>query len=218
MRGQNRQGRFSINSERASIITGTTTEIVQTVGNTIDWWVYDKIHSQVDDVYTVGSSGEYGGRRWIGPIQVPTINAVIFQGSAVQNDRGFYNADVLRLTINMDVIEHGEDLLGSNSSNRPWLCELPTNVDKYLRDRIVFRDEVFTPTRIYPKGIITDKYTLFTLDCNQVNPEEMVNDPQFQPQANYDAYGITPQETIPLEKPLAPGQDIILDSGDAGAY
>ena len=218
MRGQRRQGRFTINSERKSIISGTTTEIVQTVGNEIEWWVYDKLHTQVDEIYDVGSSGQYGGRRWIGPILVPTINAALYQGVTMQNDRGFYNTDVLRITINMDVIERGEDLVGSNSSNRPWLCDLPTNVDKYLNDRIVFRGEVFTPTRIYPKGILTDKYTIFTLDCNQVNSEELVNDPQFQVYANYSAMGTTPEETIALEKPVAPHEDIVLDSGDADLY
>ena len=77
----------------------------------------------------------------------------------------------------------------SDSQIIPELRYLPTNPDSYLRDRIIFRNQVFTPKQIFAKGIITDDYTLFSIDCNQVNAEEMINDPQFQQYANYSAFG-----------------------------
>lgn len=186
MRGERREGRFNIHHERGSIISGTSKEVVRTVGYTVDWWFYDQTLSVVDPVYDVGSNT--GGRRWSGPHEIPVVNAALFQGVTVQSERGFYNTDVLRITINMDVID-GSSLSGSESSIIPELRYLPTNPDAYLRDRIVFRNEVFTPKQIFGKGIITDDYTLFTIDCNQVNAEEMINDPQFQQYANYSAFG-----------------------------
>jgi hypothetical protein len=185
MRGERREGRFSIQHERGSIISGTTKEVVRTVGYEVEWWLYDQDLTVVDPIYDVGSNS--GGRRWHGPHHIPVVNAALFQGVTVQGERGFYNTDVLRVTINMDIVD-GSSLSGGESRTIPELKYLPTNPDAYLRDRIVFRNQVFTVKQIFPKGIITDDYTLFTIDCNQVNPEELVNDPQFQSYANYTPF------------------------------
>jgi len=187
MRGEQVIGRFNINHERASIISGTTKEVVRTVGYDIEWWLYRQDLSVVDPIYDVGSSSAGGGRRWHGPHHVSVINATLTQGVTVQSDRGFYNTDILSITINMDVID-GSSLSGGESLPIPELKYLPTNPDAYLRDRIVFKNQVFTPKRILPKGIITDDYTLFDIDCYQVNAEELVNDPQFQQFANYSPF------------------------------
>ena len=186
MRGERVEGRFNVQHERGSIISGTSKEVVRTVGYDIEWWFYNSTTSVVDPIYDVGSNS--GGRRWDGPHSIPVVNAALFQGVTVQGDRGFYNTDVLRVTINMDVID-GSSLSGSDSQIIPELRYLPTNPDSYLRDRIIFRNQVFTPKQIFAKGIITDDYTLFSIDCNQVNAEEMINDPQFQQYANYSAFG-----------------------------
>ena len=185
MRGESRQGRFSVDHERSSIITGTTKELVRTVGNMMEWWFYDPDNTVVDDIYDVGSSAAGGGRRWRGPVQVPVVSAKLRQGITVQNDRGLYNTDALDILINMDVIYGGNNLEGSNASVIPELSRIETNPDHYLLDRIVFRNEVFVPRQISPAGLITDKFTLIAVNCLQVNPEELVNDPQFQTYANY---------------------------------
>lgn len=186
MRGERVVGRFSVDHERGAIISATSKEVVRTVGYNVEWWFYNSTSSVVDPIYDVGSNS--GGRRWDGPHSIPVVNAALFQGVTVQGDRGFYNTDVLRLTINMDVID-GSSLSGAESQIIPELKYLPTNPDSYLRDRIVFRDQVFTPKQVFAKGIITDAYTLFSIDCNQVNSEEMINDPQFQAYANYNPFG-----------------------------
>ena len=186
MRGENRQGRFSVEHERNSIIDGTTKELVRTVGNVVEWWFYDPINTEIDPIYDVGASSTGGGRKWTGPIQVPVVNASLFQGQTpANNDRGFYNTDMLRITINMDVIRNGKDMLGSNESTIPQLSKIEIYPDHYLYDRVVFRQTVFQPTQIMTRGIITDKYTLITVECAQVNAEELVNDAQFQTYANY---------------------------------
>lgn len=164
MRGKDSGGRFSIPYERRSIINGTTKELVRTVGQEINWWRWDSGTTTIDNIYDVGSVT--GGRRWKDQRPVQCVTAVIYQGVTQQNERGFYNTDLLRATLNMDVVEE-------------FFGNMPTSPDDFLRDRIVFFGEVFRPTRFYPRGLITDKYTLFTFDAVQVNPEEMINDRQF---------------------------------------
>lgn len=186
MRGENRQGRFNIDHERQSIISGTTKELVEITGNMIDWWFFDEDNTDIDPIYDVGSDVVGGGRKWIGPLRLPTVVATIAQGMTVQSDRGFYNTDVLMLTLNMDVITNSGSLLGANAATRPRLEKIETNPDHYLKDRVVYRGQVFSPRKVFPRGILTDKYTLITIQCNQVNAEELVNDSQFQTYANYD--------------------------------
>jgi hypothetical protein len=189
MRGERRIGRFNIPNERASIISGITSELVRTVGNEVLWYVFDTASTIVDPVYDVGSSDpETGGRRWFQPLTVPVTKAILYQGATVQADRGFYNTDVLRITMNIDVIEKGTNLYGMDASNMPNFETMLANPDDFLRDRIVFRDEVFSPSKIQPLGIVNNLYTLVSIECLQVNAEELINDPQFQHFAGYNPF------------------------------
>ena len=190
MRGENKQGRFDVAFERASFVSGTTTELVKTVGTTVAWWIFDEAATVVDPIYDTGSDSGTG-RMWKNPLTIPVVNAHLEQGVTVQSDRGFYNTDQLIITINVDVIEDNLNFYGANMNNIPELANVEINPDDYLRDRIVFRDEVFTPVKVLPQGIIGDKYTLLQVTCNQVNEEEMVNDSQFQHYANYSAFDPT---------------------------
>jgi len=189
MRGENRQGRFTIDHERDSFISGTTKEIVNTVGNVIDWWFYDPVSSEIDPIYDVGNNE--GGRRWVGPIKVPVINTSVTQGMTIQGERGFYNTDILAITINIDMIEDHRNTFGKSAATYPNLTMMEDNPDAYLRDRIVFRNQVWTPNRIMPLGLVTDKFTVLHIDCAQVNAEELVNDPQFQHYAGYSPFDQT---------------------------
>ena len=190
MRGENRQGRFSVPSEHASIISGTTTELVKTVGTTIEWWEFDSANTTVDPIYDVGGNSG-AGRMWKTPLIIPVVNAHLEQGVSIQTDRGLYNADQLTIIINVDVIENKLNFYGANYNNIPELSNVEINPDAYLRDRIVFRHEVFTPIRVLPEGIIQNNYTLLRVQCNQVNAEELVTDSQFQHFANYSAFDPT---------------------------
>ena len=40
------------------------------------------------------------------------------------------------------------------------------------------------PFSIQERGIISDRFTILSVDCIQLMPDEMVNDPQFQAYAN----------------------------------
>jgi hypothetical protein len=162
-------GRFDVNFERNSILSGITEDLRRPIGQTVQWWRWDKVDTSVDSIYDVGSVS--GGRVWYPGFDVPCVEAVIYQGVTLQDERGFYNTDVLRITMNMADVEK-------------LFPTMPTSPDDFLRDRIVYRGEVFRPTHFYPRGLLTDKYTLFTLDASQINPEELVNDHQFAQYSN----------------------------------
>lgn len=164
MRADHPGGRFTIEYEIDSIRNGITADLRRPVGQSLEWWVYDAAATTVDPIYDVGDSD--GGRRWKLPIQVPAISAVIFQGQTMENERGFYQSDVARFVLNVaDVLRVLPDIVYSP--------------DQHIRDRFVYRREVFTPTRFYLRGLVMDEYAVITMDANQVNAEQLVNDPQF---------------------------------------
>jgi hypothetical protein len=160
-------GRFSVPYEMDSYSLGIDEELQRTVGGELPWWRFDPDVTGVDEVYTTGSDVESGGRRFKTPRALKYIVAQIFQGQTVQSDRGFYNADNLRLTVNMaDFIRVFPDIV--------------PETDSFLRDRAVFNGKAFRPTRVYLRGRVTDRYTIVTMDLVEVKGEELLHDPQFQ--------------------------------------
>jgi hypothetical protein len=159
------QGRFTTEFELDGIFRGMRDDLQRRVGMQVQWSIWDPQATEVDDIYSVGSRGV--GRRWKAPFEVPVIVAQVFQGQSIQNERGFYNADVLRLTVSMDDV------------NR-FLPTLVDSPDIHILDRVLYRGSVFSPTRLYLRGQVLTSYTVLTIDLNQVKSEEMVNDDQFK--------------------------------------
>lgn len=164
MRAQEQGGRFTTDYEVTSIQTGITEDLRLEVGMEVDWWVWDPTATVVDAIYDVGSATV--GRRWKPAIRVPVIVVQVFQGQTIQDDRGFYNADVLRFTANtLDINKALPDLI--------------PNPDFHLRDRVVYRGGVFRPTKLYLRGQVETTYTILTIDLIQVKSEELITDQQF---------------------------------------
>jgi hypothetical protein len=160
--------------EAKSMYEGIAEELGGTVGQEVSWFRWqeyfleDNYNSVVDDIYDVSnSSGPITGRRWMLPFKMPTIMAQFVRGTNVMNERGFYVTDTLRLVLN---VGDAQRLLPS----------LITNPNNHIKDRILYRDQVFVPTRVVPRGSFGYRWAVVTVDCNQMNPEELVNDPQFQ--------------------------------------
>lgn len=198
MRGTDVQGRFSINLEAGSIWEGIRDELASPVGVEVDWWIWDhnfSVDEVVDDVYDVSRYDE-GGRAWAGPVRVPVVTAQIFQGSITQNDRGFYNTDTMRVVMNaQDALRLFPNIL--------------SDPDAHIKDRIVFRNEVFSPTRVYPRGHMEYKFAVVTIECAQVNSEELVNDPQFQ------QYSATEDRMFNISTPSAPENVVAVANTDS---
>ena len=168
MRGSRPGGKFTTQYELDSILSGIGEDLRRPVGMEVDWWLWDATATVKDPIYDVGSSGDgiAGGRRWKSPFKMPVIVAQVFQGQTMQNDRGFYNTDVLRLTVSMQDVKR-------------LMPDLVSAPDTHLRDRVVYRNSVFRPSRMYLRGQVMTTYTILTIDLVQVASEELVNDNQF---------------------------------------
>lgn len=100
------------------------------------------------------------------PFTMPVVMAEFVRGGNLMNTRGFYTTDTLRLVINA----------GDAQRLLPNLLNNPGNS---IKDRVVYRNQVFVPTRVLPRGSFAYNWAVVTIECNQVNAEELVNDPQF---------------------------------------
>ena len=173
MRGSKVEGRFKIDFENKSMEEGIVDELRDTVGTEVDWWTWDPdalaadYSNWVDPIYDVSNQEDGKGRRWNSPIKLPVIMAQQLRGTNIMNERGYYVVDTLRLVVSVADV------------NR-LLPALLTDPNQQIKDRVVFQDEVFVPTRVLPRGRYANFYSVVTIDLNQLNPEELVNDPQFQ--------------------------------------
>ena len=173
MRGNKVQGRFKIDFENKSMEEGMVDELRDPVGSEVDWWVWDAAalaadyNTWVDPIYDVSNQTPGQGRRWKDPIKLPVIMAQLLRSTNIMNERGYYVVDTLRLVVSVADV------------NR-LLPALLTDPNQQIKDRAVFQDEVFVPTRVLPRGRYANFYSVVTIDLNQLNPEELVNDPQFQ--------------------------------------
>lgn len=184
MRGFYQGGRFSPDYESNSISSGINEDLQRFSGTYAEWWIYDPTTTEIDPLYDVGSS-DGGGRRWIGPHNLPIIRAVINQGSVPTSERGFYNGDTLHLTINLDDIERVyPGVVG--------------NPDLQNRGRIVWLGEVFRPVRVQQSAVVANRFHLAVVECTQILNDELINDPQFQQYAGpFDAPTLPPYVTVP---------------------
>lgn len=167
-------GRFTSDFETSSLSSGVDADLKNPVGSSILLYIYDEENSGIDPIYDVGDNlagGESHGKMWKGPFKIPTIRTVITQGSVKISQFGFYNADSLHITLNAVDIEK----VAPGTMMNP---------DDLGRARLVWKNEIWRPYTVQQAGIVSETFTLLTLDCLQVMPEEMVNDPQFSSYAN----------------------------------
>lgn len=159
--------------ESKSMYESISEDLGGTVGVEVDWFRWQDYYLEnnytdvVDDIYDVSNSAPGKGKRWMLPFKMPVVMAQFIRGTNVMNERGFYVADTLRLVMNVGDVQR-------------FMPDMITDANKHIKDRILYRGEVFVPTRVLPRGSFGYRWAVVTVDCNQVNPEELVNDPQFQ--------------------------------------
>jgi len=176
MRANAPGGRFTADFELNAIGDGITWDLTNPIGTYAEWWAFDKVASTVDPVYDVDSA--VGGRVWTGPKPIHVIMADWKQGNVQATDRGFYNADMLDFTINIDdLIEVSPELFETRGSYKAKISE----ANRY---RCVWREQVYRPYHVQPSGYLEDRGTLITIRMIQVMGDEMINDAQFQQYAN----------------------------------
>ena len=182
-------GRFDLDFEAQSIYGGMEVELADTVGVNLNWWLWDSeflrdnVTTIVDDIYDTSSQKNTGaGRVWRDPIQLQAVTAQIIRGSNVMNDLGFYVVDNLRIVFNTGQLRYR-------------IPTMLTNPAQHIKDRIEYKGQIYTPTRVFPRGHFGDRWAVITIDCNHVSREELINDPQFRKYASQDFIDLRNLET-----------------------
>jgi hypothetical protein len=171
--GTNYNSRFDIEYEAKSIYEGISEDLIGPVGTTVSWFRWQESYLEanypdiVDSIYDVSNYSPGKGRRWMLPFNMPVIMAQLIRSTNIMNERGYYVTDTLRIVCNVGDVQN-------------LIPDVIANPSEHIKDRIVYNGEVFTPTRVLPRGAFAHKWAVVTIDCNQVNSEELVNDPQFQ--------------------------------------
>lgn len=165
MRGSDQSGRFPLDEELREMYRGIKADLQGPVGQFVDWYVWDLASSTADTLYDVSSSVS-GGRMWKPPVRIPVVGATIAQGEYAGSQHGFYTTDNMRFTFNAEEIYRA-------------IPDLTTQADVHYKDRFIYRAELFTVTRLWPKGHIQGMFATVTVEANQVKPDEAINDPQF---------------------------------------
>jgi hypothetical protein len=172
MRGAKIQGRFDMDYESKSMYESIGEDLGGTVGVEVDWFRWQNYYLDenytdvVDDIYDVSSPTPGKGKRWMLPFKMPVVMAQFIRGTNIMNERGFYVSDTLRLVMNVGDVQR-------------MMPSLITDSNNHIKDRVLYRGEVFVPTRVLPRGSFGYRWAVVTVDLNQLNPEELVNDPQF---------------------------------------
>lgn len=173
MRGHDLEGRFTVDYEVRSMREGMQEDLHNKVGQDVNWfrwqeWYLEENYGTIaDDIYDVSSAESGEGRRWMLPFKLPVLMAQVIRGGNQMNERGFYVVDNMRLVVNA---QEAEKFLPGITRDEP---------NDFIRDRIVYRGQVFTPTRVNPQGALGYDFAVIAIDCTEVNKEELVNDPQF---------------------------------------
>lgn len=171
MRAHSPGGRFTSDFELNAIADGITWDLTNPAGTSAQWWIYNAGVSVSDPIYDVEPVGS--GRVWRGPYNLSVIRASITQGASVTNQRGFYNADTLHLTLNIDDLkEVSPELFNQRGFVKPEIGQ----ANKY---RVVWKDQVYRPFRTQQAGQLQNRHTIVVVDMLQVMPDELVNDAQF---------------------------------------
>jgi hypothetical protein len=173
MRGSRMQGRFNMDFEQKRMYEAIKEDLQHPVGVDVDWFRWqgyyldENVTTMVDDIYDVSSATPGEGRRWMLPFNMPCVTAQLVRGSNEMNERGFYVVDTLRIVLNVGDVQR-------------LVPEMLVNPDNHIRDRILYRGNVFTPSRVLPRGHFGYNWSVVTIECTEVNSDELVNDPQFK--------------------------------------
>lgn len=134
------------------------------VGTQLLWWEYDRTDSHMDDLYDEGSVE--GQRRWYPPKLIPVYSVIRVDRTERPGAEGFYDANTMHFS---GLIEQWE---------KAGLTD-PHDSQRHLFDRVKFGDAIYE-IRVYQVHARLQLYeTTVGVDSTQVNPEEMVNDPDF---------------------------------------
>lgn len=152
---------FTEKYEHSSSNEGIQLDLETPAGTVVLWYRWNPT-SPTDDVYDIGQ-----GRDWHDPFELHVIAASRFEGGETNMDLGAYSTDTLHLTVRADEAD----------TKLPGLEHPQTN--EYLKDRVVYDGTVFTVERVAAHGHFHDWEAVFGIDLSEVDPDMLVNDPDF---------------------------------------
>lgn len=159
-------GRFNVDYETSEIYRGLR-DWQRWTGDKVNYFRFYYDQSSVDPVY--GEASSPLGKIFFGPNLVPALHVIHVEGDNQNTDKGFYYNDELHVTISFDQVNR----LGIRADS------LTTQTQSYLKDRVEYRGKIYRVTNIQILGQIQRKPIIVTIDCTQLQPDEMVNDIQF---------------------------------------
>lgn len=134
------------------------------VGTIILWWEFDSADTTEDDLYDEGSA--VGQRRWYPPKKIPVYSVIRVDRTERPHAEGFYDANTVHFS---GLVEQWR---------RAGLTD-PHNSQLHLFDRVKFGDAIYEIRQYQIHGRLHLLETTVGVDATQVNPEEVVNDPDF---------------------------------------
>lgn len=169
-----KRGRFDSDFETNEMNQGLRGFQSAQAGDAIDYYRFDRVASQIDDVY---DEGDGAGRVYHPSVVVPVLRAVHDEGENANTDTGFYFNDNIYVTASF------------NQVFRTGLTFEDIRHEDYLKDRLVYDNKVFRVTQIHVMGQIQRRDVIISIEGTQVKADELVTDTQFaefatQPQPN----------------------------------
>ncbi|MER5754287.1 hypothetical protein [Streptomyces sp. NPDC002088] len=158
-----RYGRFNANYETTDIMATLRGRQAE-VGERVQYYRFSHADSSGDDLYDEGTGQ---GKVFIGPYRIPALHVIHSQGGAQDTPQGLYAVDNLSITASFDALR------------KMGFSDQDIDHRKYLTDRVVYDDKVFRVMSIAVLGQIQNRDIIVSVECVQVNPDELVNDAQF---------------------------------------
>jgi len=159
-----KRGAFNAGSETERIFAGME-GWRDVYGDWIFYYRFNPLLSVIDDVYDEAAGV---GRVYNGPIRVPAIHVVHIQGANEYGDMGFYYNDELTATVSFDQL------------SAVGLTYADVTAGQYLKDRILYNDQVYRIVQISSRGKIQERSVIVEITCSQLQPDELVDDGQFK--------------------------------------
>lgn len=167
------RGRFDTRYELKSIYESMQEDLQEFVGQYVEWYKFDAENSVEDPIYDVGAQS--GGRRFKRPFTLPCIGVDLEEGVELNTGQGSYTTDICHLVVSYD------------QASKAGLRKMKTDWRTYFGDRFVYLDTVFQVRNIQIRGPVRAEYEVLGIDGWQVNPEELINDPDFAQYAGANA-------------------------------
>ncbi len=140
------------------------TKFQREVGVDVLWWEFDVTDTTEDDVYDEGSAE--GQRRWYTPKLMPVYSLIRTDRTERPGAEGFYDANSVHVSALLEQLR------------KRGLSD-PYDAQRHLFDRFLYAGQIFE-IRVYQiHGRLQTWETDVGINATQVNPEELINDPDF---------------------------------------